>query len=313
MDKESIYTSTGGKLMRHPGAIKRFKGAGIATPVSLQIAPTSRCNLKCVFCSNVNREKHEDLSCDLITNLIFGLIPKGLKTVEWTGGGDPTLYPDIDKAINWLDVCGLRQGVITNGIAIKESIRQENLNKLSWLRISMNCLDYVDSIEIPEITGVLGFSYVMNEKTDENVLDRLKRYTRVYEPSYVRVVPNCQASPEEQEENNRRFSKEISEWGSPFFYQAKNFSSPERCWWGFFKPFVLHDGWAYRCSSVVLNDDAERQFHKKYRWVRAEDLPELYDRSAEPASTECSHCVFRPQNDDIDMITADIGDMGDFL
>lgn len=310
---ESTYTSTGIKLMRHPWVVSKFMTTGVATPISLQISATSRCNLKCVFCSNVNRSQHEDLSIDQIIQLISDLEPKGLKTVELTGGGDPTLYPKINELIHWISTrWHISQGLITNGVALSANIIQENLDNLSWLRISMNCLDYVDSIEIPDIKGTLGFSYVMNEKTDERVIDRLKRYTKVYHPRYVRIVPNCQASHKEQEENNKRFSKEIGEWGPPFFYQAKNFKSPQQCWWGYFKPYISHDGWAYRCSSVVLNDDADRKFNEKYRWVKIEDLAGLYDKPAESANTECSNCVFMQQNELIDMLNAET-EMGDFI
>lgn len=312
MNPLETYTSTGNKLLHHPLEVSRFIGSGVATPISISIAPTSKCNLSCSFCSNVNREKHEDLDLIVIQGLIYALLDKGLRTVEWSGGGDPTLYPEIDTAINLTDLWGVKQGFITNGIALKENISQENLDKLSWLRISMNCLDYVESIEIPKIKGVLGFSYVMNEKTDHRVLDRLKRYTKIYKPAYVRIVPNCQTTHDDQEENNRVLSKKVTGWGPPFFYQAKHFSTPERCWWGYFKPFVLHDGWVYRCSSVVLNDDAERKFHEKYRWVKIEDLPGLYDKPAEPAKTGCSNCVFRLQNDLVDMLNVK-NEMEDFI
>ena len=59
------FTSTGTKLIHHPDVVKKLQVDRIASPISLQVAPTSRCNLKCVFCSNANRSKHEDkLKCD---------------------------------------------------------------------------------------------------------------------------------------------------------------------------------------------------------------------------------------------------------
>ena len=309
---EKTYTSTGLKLLRHPDVIKKFKETGIATPISLQIAPTSRCNLKCVFCSNVNRDQNEDLNISHIFSLVSALLRKGLKTIEWSGGGDPTLYPWINDVIEWVAGWGcIKQGLITNGVAL-DHITQENLDRLTWLRISMNCLDYMSGINIPEIKGTLGFSYVINEKTNNLFLQSLYNHVKKYNPEYVRIVPNCQSTAEEQERNNEEYGRMIERWGSPYFYQAKHFSKPERCWWGYFKPFILHDSWVYRCSSVVLNDDAERQFHEKYRWVRMEDLPALYEAPAVPAKTECSHCVFRPQNDLIDMLNVE-NEMEDFI
>jgi MoaA/NifB/PqqE/SkfB family radical SAM enzyme len=93
MKEEDIYTSTGGKLLFHPNVVKKIIEKEKATPVSLSIAPTSKCQLNCVFCSNANREKNEELDPSDLTVFIKKLHKLGLKTIEWTGGGDPLLYP----------------------------------------------------------------------------------------------------------------------------------------------------------------------------------------------------------------------------
>jgi len=293
----NTYTSTGIKLVNHPTVIRNIKIDKKATPVSIQIAPTSRCNLNCVFCSNVNRDKHEDLELDLVLDAMKQLRTLGAKTVEWTGGGDPSLYENINEVIAVANMLGYKQGFISNGVATKKMLSDSSLKKLTWLRISMNCLDYMDNIEIPRIDGTLGFSYVMNEKTKGNILSKLDNYVAQYNPSYVRIVPNCQSSDEEQEENNKRFASMVHHWGYPYFYQKKTFEKPERCWWGYFKPFLLHDGFVYPCSSVVLNADAERKFHEQYRITKIENVEDLYKGNMVPFSSEhCNHCVFKTQN-----------------
>lgn len=312
-DKEKVFTSTGYKLLRHPHVLSRIKGVRHASPMSLQIAPTSRCNLKCCFCSNVNRERHEDLSATMIFHLLNGLIGKGLRTVEWTGGGDPTCYDFIGEVVKRANVLRLEQGFITNGISLINL--GGNLKYLKWLRISMNCLDYMDEVDfyLEGFKGVLGFSYVINKKTTSTILGRLFDYTEKLKPKYVRVVPDCQTSQEEQERNNVVYSKMVAGWGEPFFYQAKVFEKPEECYWGYLKPFVLHDGWVYPCSSVVLNLNADRKFHENYRWVRAEELPLVYEKGMKPFPTNnCSHCVFTNQNRMVKYIL-DGNEMEDFI
>jgi len=313
MSQIKTFTSTGIKLLHHPEVIQRLINFQEATPISIQIAPTSKCNLNCVFCSNVNRDKHEALDLEALLGCIHQLRGRGAKTVEWTGGGDPTQYGPINEAIRYCNSQGLQQGMITNGVELKKSLSMENLDSLTWLRISMNCLDYVKDIDIPEIPGTLGFSYVMNEKTTDNILAHLREYVEKYKPAYVRIVPNCQASDEEQKENNEVLGKTVAEWGKPYFYQPKVFQKPDQCYWGYFKPFILHDGWAYACSSVVLNADADRSFHEKYRWVKMEELPALYDEDIKSFPTEnCNHCVFSAQNAMIGNILNPSG-MEDFI
>jgi len=307
-DKVQTYTSTGSKLIHHPIAVGKIIDYHMGMPISLQVAPTSRCNLKCVFCSNVNRSVHEDLSIGLIYTVLNSLRLIGLKTVEWTGGGDPTQYKHINECISEAAELGLQQGLITNGVAVKKKITRESLDNLTWMRVSMNCLDYVEDIELPEFNGTLGFSYVMNENSDRDIFNRINEYVRRYNPKYVRVVPNCQATHEEQEKNNKIYSEFVKTLGEPYFYQVKAFEKPDNCYWGYFKPFLLHDGWVYPCSSVVLNEDALRQFHSKYRWVKAEHLYEKYLSKMESFDpVNCSHCVFTAQNKQVETLLTPSG------
>lgn len=303
MNKESIYTSTGSKIIHHPEVIELLQ-KNKARPVSCSIAPTSRCNLNCVFCSNVNRDKDESLDPVDLLGFMHDMKKLGAKTIEWTGGGDPSLYPPINDMIDLANQLGFEQGFITNGLGFK-NITQKSLDKLKWIRISMNCLDYVDGIEIPNLSEntTLGFSYVINKKSIVKILTKLKEYTKKYSPAYVRVVPDCQTSLEEQIAHNEVYSEWVEKWGNPFFYQAKVFEKPELCYFGFVKPFLLHDGFVYRCSSVVLNDDAGRSFHSKYRWCKMNELKDQYKEEIVPFIPDsCNSCVFTKQNNLIDEI-----------
>lgn len=295
----NTYTSTGAKLIHHPNVISNMQTNGTIMPISLQVAPTSRCNLNCTFCSNANREKHEDLDWAMFNIVLKQLVSVGLQTVEWTGGGDPTMYDYINELMELADAYGLQQGMISNGILIKKKISPRNLERLTWLRISMNSLDYVDDIDLdfPTFKGTLGFSYVWNEKTTNAVIDLIRMYADRFEAKYIRIVPNCQVTREEQERNNKELEEFVPTLDSPFFFQPKYFDSPKRCWWCYLKPFILHDGFVYPCSSVVLNPTSDCTFHEKFRWCNMEDLYFKYMEKAIPVKTDwCSHCVFGEQN-----------------
>lgn len=294
------YISTGKKILRHLDKLKLFQEKKIMKPISLQIAPTSRCNLNCCFCSNVNRNKHEDLSVIDIKYFIASTKPL---TVEWTGGGDPTQYEHIKDVILFSHKLNLKQGFITNGIALVDKIN-DYIKYLDWVRISLNSLDYVDDVLIPvNYKGTLGFSYVINQKTTLETINKVKEYAARYKPKYVRIVPNCQISAEELIEKNKELSEEVNKWGHPFFYQEKVFASPKRCWWGYFKPFLLHDGYIYPCSSVVLNDTADRSFHEKFRWMGMQEFINAGNKPAIPYDCKyCTSCVFGEQNNLVEAI-----------
>lgn len=298
-DKVSVFTSTGCKLIHHPEAIARLQSHQMAMPISVQIAPTSRCQLNCIFCSNVNRKTHQDLDNFKLSEFLYEMSCANAKTIEWTGGGDPTLYYHINESIEEAEALGFEQGFITNGLGF-DNIMEKSLSFLTWMRISMNSLDYKERIEIPELpdTVTLGFSYVMNDLTSNETLARLRLHVEKYKPEYVRIVPNCQATEEEQNENNAYFSQLVESWGYPYFYQEKVFNRPLFCYWGYFKPFLLHDEYVYRCSSVVLNSSADRSFHENYRWCHMKDFPKKYHELLEPYEPiHCDHCVFEGQNE----------------
>jgi len=298
-----VYTSRGNKLIHHPQVVNKIKREGKGAPVSIQIGATSRCNLNCSFCSNVNRTKHEDLDPVMLVDFLMHMKDLGAKAVEWTGGGDPTMYENINYFLEFAGLAGFEQGMITNGILLREKIDEANIDRLKWLRISMNCLDYVWAVDVPEIKGTLGFSYVMNVKTSDSVLKNLHQHVEKYNPKYVRIVTNCLATDEEQRFNNEKYGAMVEKMGPPYFYQPKEFQHSDNCWWCYFKPFLLHDGYVYPCSSVVLNSDANGKFHEKYRWCKMTELSEMYEKKMVSFDvSSCNHCVFKSQNDLVDMI-----------
>lgn len=314
MNKLDKYTSTGyAKFINHPDIIKDIQVHKRGTPLSLQIAPTSVCNLNCEFCSNSKRVKHESLDIEKLTEFLR-VFSGTAKVCEWTGGGDPTLYSEINDAVMSAYQLGYQQAMITNGLDLS-GISDKSMSKFTWMRISLNGLDYGRVAQKPPTSfqGKLGFSYVWNEKTTDEIINEVKNICKSYGGSYVRIVPNCITTVEEQRENNRRLSDIVEQLGEPFFFQPKQFKQPDKCYWAYFKPFILHDGFVYPCSSVVLNDEAERTFHNKYRICKMEDFYKESQQELRGLSTEnCTHCVFYPQNEMIqDLLKPDI--MSNFI
>lgn len=64
--------------------------------------------------------------------LIYDLSEMGVKSITWTGGGDPSVYSLIDEMINYAGAMGIRQGMFTNAY---QAIRRPE--KLDWIRITV--------------------------------------------------------------------------------------------------------------------------------------------------------------------------------
>jgi sulfatase maturation enzyme AslB (radical SAM superfamily) len=126
------------KLIAHPEAVRAaLSGDWKAPPVGVEIAPTNHCSAKCPWCFYVASEykqKHskEHLSFGLLHQALVQMAQHGVKSVTWTGGGDPCDYPWINEAIHQTNANGLLQGMFTN--AYKPVLEPE---KLDWIRVTV--------------------------------------------------------------------------------------------------------------------------------------------------------------------------------
>jgi MoaA/NifB/PqqE/SkfB family radical SAM enzyme len=243
---DAFFTPTTAKLIKHYDRMPSWAERKYY-PVSLQLIPTDRCNLNCVFCS-VKKRKGDEIDLIDILDKVDKLCYLGLETVEITGGGEPTLYPDIDKLIYELHSRGLLLGLVTNGIRLKQL---KHVDKFSWIRISMNTLDYRLDIDLPDIPGTLGFSYVVNEYTTKDKLQTILKKMDEYKAQYLRVLPNC-LSLQTMKENTRKFL-DFNLYHDRLSWQPKKIMKPPKhCYIGYLKPFLNADGYFYQCAYLPL-------------------------------------------------------------
>lgn len=291
---EQQYTSTTAKLLCHPDRFKEWR-KGKYQPITLQLAPTDKCNLKCSFCS-VAQRKGDELAFQDIKQAIYDLKEHGLKAVELTGGGDPTMYPQINYLLMWLLSLGLKVGMITNGVSIMGKVAQTTLDQLQWLRISLNSLDYIPTLVIPNIMGTLGFSYVINDKSTGDTARRIKALIDKHHPAYVRIVPNCLSMESIIQCLEIAKKTGLSDLDRTFL-QAKKYHVPKNCHIGYLKPFLAPDGYFYHCSANPL---LERKFHPKFRMGHWDEVNKIWGGDFASADvTQCQEgkCFFKEHND----------------
>lgn len=126
------------KLFHHLDALRSFKqGDNAVPPVNVEIAPTNYCNAKCDFCFYVSgdykqRHSKEWIDREILERTIRELAAMGVKAISWTGGGDPSIYPGIDKMIDVAHEVGLKQGMFTNGYR-----PINHPEKLDWIRLTV--------------------------------------------------------------------------------------------------------------------------------------------------------------------------------
>ena len=281
-EPEKQYSSSVRKLLYHTDRLKHP-----LMPITLQIAPTDTCNLACSFCSVKNRPRDE-LPLPVIHSVLSHDIMRWLQGVEITGGGEPTLYPDIERMI---EMCvlefGLDVGLITNGIALMKNVAR-TLKLLRWARVSLNSLDYVKDVNLAGFPShvTLGFSYVLNERTTQQTIDKVAEYQKRYDAAYVRIVPDCLDLDKQYKFGLDR---------DKFYVQTKAFGDlhpTAPCRMGYLKPYFYTDGCFYWCSGVCLGT---RYFPKEYRMGSFREIDKIWG-GQEPFNCHFEKCFWVEHN-----------------
>jgi len=194
---DTSFTSTGAKLFWHQEHMAALR-SGKGMPISAWCAPTDVCNHRCAFCS-VGERVGDVLRFGQIKNFIDQLVPRGLKSITFSGGGNPLIYKckesgaGIKDVIDYAHAQGLEVAMITNGMPLEDypysyvgdewgqgytrrswkNLPPETLDKLTWCRISMSGLDHnhkEQEVYVPDFDPTktaLGFSWIMSDSYEE--------------------------------------------------------------------------------------------------------------------------------------------------
>ncbi len=119
--------------------------ATLPPPVSIEIQPTSSCNLRCKWCSYWNRNgfnggTQERIEYSSLQRLADYCFRAGVKSIYLSGGGEPCLYPQLGKLIDELSSTGCRIALVTNGTLVEQRVL-EHLDKLTYIQVSLVAVD----------------------------------------------------------------------------------------------------------------------------------------------------------------------------
>ena len=299
---ESVYTSTGTKLLHHPERLAQIN-AGEYRPIVLQIAPTDKCNLECHFCSTSHREGDE-LKIDRLMRTIDDMMDPAvgpLKSAEVTGGGDPTMYKPLPQLLGHLRQHGIDIGMITNGILLGKLANDHPgmLDQLTWLRISHSYLDddnhysgqnKISNFVIPKIAGDISFSYVWHDKSTLQRLEQLAAISEENKGTFLRIVPDCH-DPLAQQKFKEEIAPRIDEMlPGASFGQKKPYDIHNKCRVGFIKPFLNPDGFFYHCSAAPLYEGKFNAQGGAWRIGSMDEAKSIWPHGWKERRMDTSHC-----------------------
>jgi len=306
------FATFGDKLLQHTDVLSEIQYRGIWKPITVQISLTPACESYCDFCSVRNRNMKFKFPFEKVKKVLedFGCL--GAKSVEFTGGGNPMLYPKINEVIDYAYELGYKIGIISNHGNPGKRLKKETAEKLSWYRCSLTKLeegktvnDYDFSI-IPK--GKLGFSHIINVKTTVKVIEDIAELVRRNsDVKFVRIAGNCldPKSIETVKDKWNPIIKRVDKFGKFFIKEIGGCHTayPDFCGVGPIRPYVYDDGHIYICTSHVL---MKRRVLPEYRIGHADDILGMYKRmkshfeeTGKPYDiniSKCGECFYHNNN-----------------
>lgn len=146
------YINPSGKVLRYPERIATLRRGEFFPPVGVEIDLTNRCNLGCKFChfgythtrgflAGTAKLAYESMGDEMDFGLLTRVLPEmhkaGVKSITYTGGGEPTLYPRfieaLERAYTVLDI-----GLYTNGTLIDDKKANAIKQMCKWVVVSLD-------------------------------------------------------------------------------------------------------------------------------------------------------------------------------
>ena len=136
MDKYRIDSH---KLSYHVDRLDPWLRGEDIYPIYMEISLSGVCNNRCIFCAfDYLGYKEVFLETKTLKKFIADASKKGVRSILFSGEGEPLLHPDAPAIVNYVKENGIDVAMTTNGSLLSPQVSRTMLKSLSWLRISLN-------------------------------------------------------------------------------------------------------------------------------------------------------------------------------
>jgi cyclic pyranopterin phosphate synthase len=167
------------KLLWHCDRVHKWRTGDNIAPVMVEMDLTNRCQLKCNFCTFKYLNDKSDIDTQVAKSAIMEMSNLGVKSINFTGGGEPTLHKDFEEIIKCASGYGIDIGLFTNGYSLTDSMIDTILNHCHWVRISVDASNKKSFFETKRVVGF--------NKTYENIMRLHKRKAYLGSPTDIGV------------------------------------------------------------------------------------------------------------------------------
>lgn len=126
------------KLMYHVKRVSDWLGGKLVCPIYIEISPSSACNYRCLYCGlDFMGHKPKFLDTNILKKRISEMAELGLKSINYSGEGEPFLHKDIDEIIRHTKNAGIDVGITTNGVLFDKNHIGNMLDYAVWVKVSI--------------------------------------------------------------------------------------------------------------------------------------------------------------------------------
>lgn len=150
----------------------------IMPPINLRIKPTNVCNHSCWYCAyrldNLQLGKDmvikDQIPKNKMMEIVEDIIEMDVKSVTFSGGGEPLVYPYMAEVIERLSQSSVKFAALTNGVRLQGRLAELFAHHGTWVRIS---IDGWDDASYAEYRGIREgeFSKVMKNMENFKKID----------------------------------------------------------------------------------------------------------------------------------------------
>lgn len=148
------------KLSFHPHRLCKWLNGEPCAPLHVELGITNRCNHHCKFCTlNWINHGSVDIDSNIMLKTIDDFSEMGVKSIYFAGEGEPTLHKGLSNFIHKASGLNIKVALSTNGSAYDKELALKTLDKLSWMRFSLDAskpstyreLHGVDTVEFYKV------------------------------------------------------------------------------------------------------------------------------------------------------------------
>ena len=164
------------KLLRHSDHVERSLKGDVVYPLSVEIDLANVCNHGCPWCSfnGFRQENWVMFHEGRIFTLLDELAAVGVKSITFTGGGEPLVHKRAADIFEHTAKLGMQFGVVTNGRRLEGRVADVVAARAVFVRVSLDAgtaqsHQLLHATATPEFERILGNMRALRDKAGDRL------------------------------------------------------------------------------------------------------------------------------------------------